>query len=63
MALAASCASGVVWGGILNPKSVGLADRRPFSTASTHLKERILTELIMSSIKAYRCLLGTIAGN
>lgn len=53
MDIAAASASGEVAGGILKPRSVGLADRRPLSTASVALNARILMLFIMSSIKAY----------
>jgi hypothetical protein len=52
IARASSCASTVVREGILKPRSEGLADRRPFSTASVALKARMLMLFTMSSIRA-----------
>lgn len=40
--------------GNLKPRSLGLAPRRPFSTASVALKARTLIEFTMSSMRAYK---------
>jgi len=37
----------------LKPRSDGLAASKPFSTASVALKDNVIIELTMSSIRAY----------
>jgi len=52
MATAAAADEGDSEEGMRNPRFMGSAERRPFSTASVALKTRMLMLFIMSSIKA-----------